>query len=80
MIALGRQGSMMARASQRADAAATIIHDAIAMGNLNEEDFRQTVEYALTRIDALVPPPTSDDTRTIAEKWLESCGSNFGRV
>jgi hypothetical protein len=83
---------MTARAAQRSDTAATIIHDAIegyksrhglmrknlskqqrheigkakisyALGNLTEEDLRRTVEHALTRVAALVPPPTSDDTR-----------------
>jgi hypothetical protein len=33
------------------------------MGNLNEEDLRRTVEHALTPVDTLVPPPTSDNTR-----------------
>lgn len=83
---------MTVRAPQRANVAATIIHDAIeayksrhglmrrylskqqrheigkakisyAMGNLNEEDLRRTVDHALARVDTPVPPPTSDDTR-----------------
>jgi hypothetical protein len=33
-----------------------------AMGNLNEEDLRRTVEHALTRVAVLVPS-ASDDTR-----------------
>ena len=34
-----------------------------AMGTLSEENFRRTVEQALTGVDAPVSPPSSDITR-----------------